>query len=714
MGTTPDAAPPPDAVVPPDAAPPCASDPLIGSPCTVGVGACAATGVRECGPTGETVCSAVPGTPGPETCADVGTDDDCDGVASDVDGAGEACDTGLLGVCAAGRRACFMGALVCEGTTLPGAETCANLGSDDDCDGDDADLEVDLDDHVLLSEIATRPTGAEFVELWNPTRAPVSLAGYGLADFTTYHAAPWGPYPTRAASSDFIVSFPPDAALAPCARAVVSVGKAADFAAAYGAPPDFEIVATSQLGGPDDDPAVPNLTQDLGANVPTTRGLTDDGELVILFRLDANGVRDVDYVVWGPDTAVRVDKTGLPGYRPDTPPALQDALAAPGAGKTLHRCVAGETGEHAGAGNGVTGHDETSERLNLAWDTAPAPSPWQAEPGCTISVCTDTGAIGGDCTAGLGVCAAPGAWACGPTGANLVCEGPTGLPGAELCSNVGSDDDCDGDAADVDGEGDACGASCQVKLCQGDALVCTDARDHLVVTEVIVTPTLAEAIEILNPTALAVDLTNVALADFNTYHRVPAGPFDGASTADFVVRFPAGATIAPCQRIVISVKPAVDFQGATGVWPDYEILSAAETGGAVDTPAVPNMLANLGMNATGSRGLANDAEIVVLFAVDASGNRDLDYVVWGSDPAVRVDKSAEPGFQPDTAPDLQDSLGTVHADGGSFHRCRIRETGEIESGGNGLTGHDETSEPLRSNWRKAATWSPGGADPACP
>jgi hypothetical protein len=51
----------------------------VGSPCSVGIGACQRWGVMECDPAGGgTVCSATPGSPSPEICDD-GIDNDCDG-----------------------------------------------------------------------------------------------------------------------------------------------------------------------------------------------------------------------------------------------------------------------------------------------------------------------------------------------------------------------------------------------------------------------------------------------------------------------------------------------------------------------------------------------------------------------------------------------------------------------------------------------------------
>jgi hypothetical protein len=101
-----------------------------GAPCDTGLpGLCAAgtitcvVGVFEC------LADALGD---PELCN--GVDDDCDGAPDDGDpGGGFACDTGELGVCAAGTTHCEAATVVCQRDTDPSEEVCNGL--DDDCDG---------------------------------------------------------------------------------------------------------------------------------------------------------------------------------------------------------------------------------------------------------------------------------------------------------------------------------------------------------------------------------------------------------------------------------------------------------------------------------------------------------------------------------------------------------------------------------------------------
>lgn len=81
---------------------------------------------------GDLVCKGAAG-PGLEICD--GLDNDCDGTTDESDpDLGTSCETGLLGVCAAGTRQCVNGALVCTQTTAAFDETCDGL--DNDCDGE--------------------------------------------------------------------------------------------------------------------------------------------------------------------------------------------------------------------------------------------------------------------------------------------------------------------------------------------------------------------------------------------------------------------------------------------------------------------------------------------------------------------------------------------------------------------------------------------------
>jgi hypothetical protein len=112
--------------------------------------------------------------------------------------------------------------------------------------------------------------------------------------------------------------------------------------------------------------------------------------------------------------------------------------------------------------------------------------------------------------------------------------------------------------------------------------------------------------------------------------------------------------------------------------------------------------------------LSNDREMVVLFTWDGAATtvKDVDYVTWGTnfDNNSRADKTGVAGYQADTARNAQKPASLVLTDGGvgnvSIERCGI-DNGETLSGGNGITGHDETSEDLGASFASQNTPSPG-------
>jgi hypothetical protein len=249
--------------------------------------------------------------------------------------------------------------------------------------------------------------------------------------------------------------------------------------------------------------------------------------------------------------------------------------------------------------------------------------------------------------------------------------------------------------------------------------VASAAAQKLLLREVVVSPTQAEYIAIYNPGTTAVDLTNYFIADYETYYKVALAPPPAALSADFLVRFPAGATIAPGRTQYISVAGAECFKSACGVTgtfvgfgvlPTYEITIPADTTKA--SPIVPDMLSPFTGSVGSTRGLTNGGEPLVLFYWDSAAGSlvtDVDYVYYGvagtANPAVNKTGVTVNGqtYLNDSADDPTHhapiSTGTV-----TLNTCRVdfTEGNQITTGGNGVNGRNETSE----NW--AATWT------ACP
>jgi hypothetical protein len=225
------------------------------------------------------------------------------------------------------------------------------------------------------------------------------------------------------------------------------------------------------------------------------------------------------------------------------------------------------------------------------------------------------------------------------------------------------------------------------------------AASHLLVTEVVVTPTPVEFIEIHNPTLEEVDLSNYYLSDTwyeptapalpNAYHLLPSGLYSVGTTTDFCVRFPFGTTISPGGTIVVAMYgPGVDSTFGVGT-ADFEVTSVS--------PTIPDMI-NVGNYAVSANSttLTNTSELAVIFYWDGASDNvcDVDYVTWGSaTTSSRVDKTglAVDGpdadaiattYNNDTA-DAQQSAVSSPAAGSSVARTGGAEGLETLTGGNG-------------------------------
>ncbi|MBK7045258.1 MAG: lamin tail domain-containing protein [bacterium] len=258
-------------------------------------------------------------------------------------------------------------------------------------------------DHVVISEImalantaTNRPLCSEYVEIHNPTASAVDLGQYYLTDamFTTNNQAYWhiaeaDPSATTAGGgtfSDFHAKFPVGYSIAAGDTVVISIEGSNKYQAAYGRLPDFELYEDN--AAPD---GVPELVEVFpgsvsagvlagGSNTPT---LTDTSESLVLYRWDGSSdlVQDVDYARWGTSTSVIVNKTGVTvgasTYLPDS--ASQQTITATSSfGTAYMRASADEGTEATTGGNGLTGHNETSENFTatfaaLAQDPALAP-----------------------------------------------------------------------------------------------------------------------------------------------------------------------------------------------------------------------------------------------------------------------------------------------------------------------------------------------------
>ncbi len=220
-------------------------------------------------------------------------------------------------------------------------------------------------DHLLISELVLQPADGEYILITNPTSSSINLSDYYLTDATDttnqkyYYNLPTGMDYWSGGSTDFIARFP-DIAIAAGASLTIATESAAKYSGEYGHAPDLVLKA-------DFLPAVDGQSTIGGAPFKFNAA-----ETIVLFYWDGTSttVNDVEYLVWGVDSTAAsghmIDKTGVSGYLPDTPITEQSFLPRHENGFKLIR-NSDEGTETAAGGNGITGHDETSENLADTW-----------------------------------------------------------------------------------------------------------------------------------------------------------------------------------------------------------------------------------------------------------------------------------------------------------------------------------------------------------
>ncbi|WP_437594599.1 lamin tail domain-containing protein [Sorangium sp. So ce1000] len=234
-------------------------------------------------------------------------------------------------------------------------------------------------DHLLISEVAAAPGAAEFIEIWNPTETEIDLTDYYLSDNSVYYAITAGEVwmPTASAGTDFLVQFPPGTMIPAGGRLVLASDEG--FELEYQRCADFALDESPiPCEGGDVPPMIAPTNGALGAQAGAL--LTDSGEMVILFEWDGtegSPLKDVDYVIWGQElgNSAMAYKTGKKGYADDTARGSQRPTAAAGSGSSIARCSDREFGELLTEGNGISGHDETSEWLDISFTVASTPTP---------------------------------------------------------------------------------------------------------------------------------------------------------------------------------------------------------------------------------------------------------------------------------------------------------------------------------------------------
>lgn len=229
---------------------------------------------------------------------------------------------------------------------------------------------------LLLTEIVLAPTGGELIEVVNPTAAAIDLSNYYLSDAPSYFRLPAGVAAVAADTSDFVARFPSGASIPAHGVVTVAIDTAANFTTAYPATtPTYSIASATMT-----------------VLTTGTATLTNTGEPIALFFWNGQTdlVTDVDLMICGTPSAANLfaNKSGvaLDGPDPDgaTTAYLTDVntlptQTAPASNRSTKRLAleSATVETQAGTGNGVNGHDETSEMTGVTWDgtgyTAPTP-----------------------------------------------------------------------------------------------------------------------------------------------------------------------------------------------------------------------------------------------------------------------------------------------------------------------------------------------------
>ena len=260
---------------------------------------------------------------------------------------------------------------------------------------------------------------------------------------------------------------------------------------------------------------------------------------------------------------------------------------------------------------------------------------------------------------------------------------------------------------------------------RGQVRVGAPIIQKLLLSEIVARPTDGEFVEIYNPGSVTVDLSNYYLANStfqfgNTfYYQLVEGGGGGGSFADFNARFPDGAMIQPGEYQTIAISGDSLFFAVYSVLPTYELYEDGTNFGN----DVPDMREAVPGSIAGQGGFSNGDEDAILFYWDGLSDLvvDIDYVIYDEgDGGIneQVDKTGvsidgpDPGtdstmYLPDTpiANQVPAPINNT-ADGFSTHRIDYTEGNQTPTGGNGVTGADETSEDLNNTFTDNSTPSP--------
>ncbi len=643
-------------------------------------------------------------------------------------------------------------------------------------------------DHLVLTEVVARERnqggvqlGSPFIELTNPLGVAVPLDGvylstaHDVVNGKFYWTTVGGGDSGGGSGGNFHCRFPAGMSIAAGDTVVIAVNGTTQFQAAYGFLPDLELFEDGVA--PDQVPEMRevfwgSIGAGLGSNGVNVPVLSATVESVVLYAWDGASdlVEDLDYLFYGTDARVRVDKTGVSVDGPDVDQAASTyaadtaassqhtaASAAPTFGRALARRTFAEDGEVVAGGNGATGHDETSENLPVSWQLATSQNPARQPATWHPSAPIVTEAEHTPMSPWAGTPVTLTAHVLGHDAVSQVTFRYRVNDGADqqLAAVAGSGNNWTAQLAGLAAEdtviwwldaATAAGATTTYPF-GGAARALTFAVSEpptpgegpakLIFTEVCLTPSPGEFVEIHNPNAFAVNLGDYYLTDAiyatgsQFYWRIVEGnpsqtTVGGGAFNDFHAKFADDAVIAAGDTVTVALLGSSAFEDYHQVAPDFELFEDASGdtipeleeifAGSIGAPdATFGVLTNYN-NDTGN------GEVLVLYYWDGTSDlvTDIDVLVWGNGTSYRFSKNGVSidGPDPDTTPSTYapettaDSIAYLqfgHAVGESYSRTDLDEGEQAVTGGNGVGGRDELSE----NWADtyvAATASPNPPD----
>ena len=259
------------------------------------------------------------------------------------------------------------------------------------------------------------------------------------------------------------------------------------------------------------------------------------------------------------------------------------------------------------------------------------------------------------------------------------------------------------------------------------ALLFPTNADHLLLTRVVTQPTSAESFSIYNPTNSVINLSDYYICDDEDYYKMqtegdmaPSHFING-----FTARFP-DINIDPNDTLTIVLNlEYIKYYGEDFV-PDLAMyldqdnsMIETEEGSFGKTFSDEDGDPNTTDDINPVPKLNDNEELLILFYWDGNPSspiQDVDYFVWSSFDGVEkvVDKTGIDSYADDTALDNQWYFNTMAGQYYAYSRIGIDEIDEIQNNGNGINGHDETSENFRVSWEVIEIFEMGCTDPDAP